>query len=87
MVLFIAFSIDNTKVSENIRYEQNKNEVKELLCSLSEEQRHIVSHKKQEENDALDAVETVFSEGKHHDVAQHSRGDKHHYIGRHNVLY
>ncbi len=37
MVLFIAFSIGNTKVSENIRYEQNKNEVKELLCSLSEQ--------------------------------------------------
>ena len=37
MVLFIAFSIDNTKVSENIRYEQNKNEVKKLWFPLSEQ--------------------------------------------------
>ena len=63
---------DMRKMLTKEQVQHNKNEVKELLCSLSEQQRHIVSHKKQEENDALDAVETVFSEGKHHDVAQHS---------------
>ena len=35
MVLFIAFGFDNTKVSENIRYEQNKNVVKKLWFPLS----------------------------------------------------